>query len=93
MKRMQSAYLTVQLTGQTGSLERLLGRIRRRGFQIENMMVASSGFLGDYRIDMRLTGDRSFESLTKQLANLYEVTSIALHVAAESVVAPARATA
>ncbi|MEM9411960.1 MAG: ACT domain-containing protein [Planctomycetota bacterium] len=74
-----TAHFTVDLSRQTGSLERLLSRVRRRGFQVENMIVTGHQS-SNYRIELRLAGQRSFETLAKHLANLADVFNVSLQI-------------
>lgn len=85
MKTETAASISIILSRQTGSLERLLGRIRRRGFTVEGMMVNNSSLVDGYRIEMRVGGERSFQTLAKHLANLEEVLQVSLQTA-ESIV-------
>ncbi len=78
------AWFSINLSNQAGSLERLLGRIRRRGFQLENMMVTNSSIVDGYRIEIRVHGNRSFKTLAKHIANMSDVLMVSLHVAESS---------
>lgn len=73
-----SAHFSVNVNDQLGSLQRLLGTIRRRGFKIENMMVTRNPLTDGYRIEARLEGNRSFETLGLHIANLFDVSSVSL---------------
>ena len=75
-----SAHFSVDLSRQTGSLERLLSRVRRRGFTVENMVVTGHESSKSYRIELRLAGQRSFETLAKHLANLADVFNVSLQI-------------
>ena len=85
MRTNPSAYFTVNLSDQLGSLQRLLGTIRRRGFEVETMMVTKSAVTEGYHIEVRLGGERSFEMLARQIAKLFEVSSVSLHASRKPV--------
>ena len=85
MNNTQSAWFSINLSTQTGSLERLLGRVRRRGFQIDSMTVHTSPLTGGYRLELRLLGERSFEGLARHLANQVDVSAVSLHVSQPAV--------
>lgn len=72
------AWLTINLSTQTSALERLLGCIRRRGFQIENMMVTNNQYTHGYRIEVRVVGQRCFSTLARHVANLVDVSTVSL---------------
>lgn len=63
-------------------MQRLLGTIRRRGFQIESMMATRDASGDGYRIEIRLNGDcpgvRSFEILGRQIARNLDVISVSM---------------
>lgn len=82
MNERRSAYFSVNLSNQIGSLQRLLGIIRRRGFDVENMMVTRNPVTNGYRIEVRLAGERCFETLARHIANLFEVSSVSLQASA-----------
>jgi acetolactate synthase regulatory subunit len=68
--------VSIRLSNCEGALERLLGRLRQRAFEISSMSAertADRAFL-----DARFTieGTRDVEPVIKQLAKLYEVQSL-----------------
>jgi len=68
--------VSIRLTNTEGALERLLGRLRQRAFEISSMSAertADRAFL-----DARFTieGTRDVEPVIKQLAKCYEVQSL-----------------
>ena len=78
--KQHSAFFSVHLSRQTGSLERLISRIRRRGFSVQSMIVTQRGSNDGFHVEMQLLGHRSFETLAKHLANLVDVTTISLKI-------------
>lgn len=85
MKNVKSAWFSINLSTQSGSLERLLGKVRRRGFQIDSMTVHTSPLTDGYRIEVRVLGERSFEGLARQLANQVDVSMVSVHVSQPAV--------
>ena len=79
------AWYSINLSTQTGSLERLMGRIRRRGFQVENMMVTHNSFTGGYRVEVRVAGSRCVKTLARHIAHLVDVSTVSLHVSSAPV--------
>ena len=79
MKNSDSAFFLITLADQTGALQRLLGVIRRRGFKVDNMMVARDSALDRYRIEFRLKGNRSFETLARHIDNLFDVSAVSFN--------------
>lgn len=73
-----TAYFSVNLSDATGSLQRFLGVVRRRGFDVENMLVTRNPNTEGYRVEVRLKGGRSFETLARHLANLFDVFTVSL---------------
>ena len=80
-----AACVSVNLTDQPGSVQRLLGTVRRRGFRIDNLILTRNPVTDGYRIEMRLAGERSFETLAKHIANLFEVSSVSLQTSSPAV--------
>ncbi|MEM7452956.1 MAG: ACT domain-containing protein [Planctomycetota bacterium] len=80
-KHMNSAHFCVNITDQPGSLQRLLGTIRRRGFSVDSLIVTRDPVVDGYRVEARLAGDRSFETLARHVANLFDVASVSLQAA------------
>lgn len=68
--------VSIRLSNTEGALERLLGKLRQRAFEISSMSAdrtADRGF-----IDARFTieGSRDVEPVIKQLAKCFEVQSL-----------------
>lgn len=76
MNYKQTAWLSVHLGCQPGSIQRLLGTVRRRGFEVQSMMLTRNRRPDQYCVEMRLHGERSFETLARHIANLFEVATV-----------------
>ena len=83
MNENQVANFVISLSQQIGSFQRMLGTIRRRGFTIDSLLATRNTADNDYRIEVRLTGTRSFETLAKHLANQADIASVSLLTAPE----------
>jgi len=82
----QMANLALVLNDQEGSLERLLGRIRRRGFRIDSMVVSTEPSNRGYRLDLTVIGERCFRKLARHLLTNCEVHTVRLRTTSQAVV-------
>lgn len=79
------AHFLINITREIGAVERLLGTVRRRGFEVESIMATQAGS-GDsetgYRIELRLQRHDShllsFETLARQIARNLDVLSVSM---------------
>ena len=78
MNENRFASLVIQLSQQVGSFQRMLGTIRRRGFTIDSLMATRNATTRDYRVEIRLAGTRSFDTLAKHLANHADIASVSV---------------
>jgi len=74
--------ITITLDAQSASLQRLLGVIRRRGFDVLRLDISRTCTDGEFQGRLRLRGTRSIESLIRHITNIEEVQQVALIPAA-----------
>jgi acetolactate synthase regulatory subunit len=67
-----------------GALSRLLGLAARRGFGIAGVEARRSHCGRRYEVALELIGDRSVDNLGRQFAKLYEVESVRVLPAADT---------
>ena len=70
--------LDVIMTDAEGGLERLLGRLRQRGFAMCTMSAGRSHDHSLMRARITVEGTRPVEPLVKQLSKLFEVRYVAV---------------
>lgn len=73
--------LIIHMSRDYGSLNRLIGIVRQRGFEIESMHLQSESD-DDYRIEMVIFSVRQPVHLVKKISQMADVSSVSL-VAAE----------
>ena len=73
-----SSHFDVQLSPDPGSLQRLLGVVRRRGFVITSLNVVQDESGHSYSLDLHVNGTRCPSTLRKHLANLMDVRAVSL---------------
>ncbi len=83
MSKTESSQLIVHLNRNHGSLNRLIGIVRQRGFEIESMNMQSNAKLPgnpatafNYRIEMVVVSDRCIVHLTKKINQMVDVHSV-----------------
>ena len=62
-----------------GSLERLLGVTRRRGFNVRSFSAQPHFKAGRWEVALRVEGERSPGILQRHLASLHEVESVEIY--------------
>ena len=72
------AHFIIHTTPEVGALQRLINTIRKRGFRIDSMMAVSHPSDQGFRIEVRLEGPRSFETLARQLSNQLDIVSLSV---------------
>lgn len=73
-----SSHFDVQLSPLPGSLQRVLGVVRRRGFTVVSLNAVRD-LTGDaYKLEMTVDGTRSPATLRNHLANLTDVRAVNL---------------
>ena len=70
--------LDVIMTDAEGALERLLGRLRQRGFAMSTMSAGRSPDHASLRARITIEGTRPIEPLVKQLSKLFDVKYVAV---------------
>ena len=70
--------LNVVLDAQAATLQRLLGVVRRRGFDVLELDISRTSNDQEFEGRLRLRGTRSIESLLRHIDNIEEVQQIAL---------------
>ncbi|MAG54906.1 MAG: hypothetical protein CMJ83_01310 [Planctomycetes bacterium] len=74
--------ITVVLDAQAATIQRLLGVVRRRGFELMRLDVSRTCSDGLFQARLRVRGSRRAETLIRQIANIVEVQQVALIQAA-----------
>lgn len=82
----QSTRLTVILNDQDAGLQRLLGVVRRRGFEVTEMR-ATRDTAGGMHVSVSVTGFRPVDVLIKQIESLFGVRRVGLECAPAAAVA------
>lgn len=70
--------LDVIMTDAEGALERLLGRLRQRGFSMNTMSAGRSHDHVSIHARITIEGSRPVEPLVKQLGKLFDVKYVAV---------------
>jgi acetolactate synthase regulatory subunit len=70
--------LDVIMTDAEGALERLLGRLRQRGFAMSTMSASCSQDHNSVRARITIEGARPIEPLVKQISKLFDVKYVAV---------------
>ena len=70
--------VNVVLDAQAATLQRLLGVVRRRGFDVLELDISRTRNAQEFEGRLRLRGTRSIESLLRHIDNIEEVQQIAL---------------
>jgi acetolactate synthase regulatory subunit len=76
--------LDVIMTDAEGALERLLGRLRQRGFSMCSMNAGSVSDHASVRARITIEGTRPIEPLVNQLSKLFDVKYVAVSSPAEA---------
>lgn len=74
--------VTVVLDAQAATLQRLLGVVRRRCFDVLRLDVSRTCNDGLFQARLRVRGSRRIEALIRHIANIEEVQQVALIQAA-----------
>jgi acetolactate synthase regulatory subunit len=75
MQEIESSQLVIHMSRAYGSLNRLIGIVRQRCFEIESMNVQSESS-DHYRIQMVVVSERSIVHLLKKISQMADVTSV-----------------
>jgi acetolactate synthase regulatory subunit len=78
--------LDVIMTDAEGALERLLGRLRQRGFAMCTMSAGSSQLHNSVRARITIEGTRPIEPLVKQISKLFDVKYVAVSSPVEATI-------
>lgn len=78
--------LDVIMTDAEGALERLLGRLRQRGFSMCTMSAAQMHEHASVRARITIEGTRPVEPLVKQISKLFDVKYVAVSSPAEATI-------
>jgi acetolactate synthase small subunit len=76
--------LEMRLTNSEGVLERVLGRLRQRGFDLCSMNVERSMDTAILMIRITVESSRSIENICRQLEKLIDVQSVKLQYSEEN---------
>jgi acetolactate synthase regulatory subunit len=68
--------VSIRLSNTEGALERVLGRLRQRAFEISSMSADRTQDRAFIDARFTIEGSRDVEPVIKQLAKLYEVQSL-----------------
>jgi acetolactate synthase regulatory subunit len=71
--------LDIRLDNCEGAVERVLGRLRQRGFSLCTMNVDRSSDSSTYLVHLTIESLRPMEQAVKQLDKLFEVQSVKLY--------------
>ena len=71
-----SINLEVRLRREERGLERLLGLVGRRGYEVTGVDASLAPCGRVLRVRLRLESERSFEQLVRHVAKLYEVAEV-----------------
>lgn len=71
-------YLQLNVSNRLGSLERVLGVIRFRGFDLVDMSVHGSPATPSFFVGVKVQGSRAGENLRRQLEKLEDVFLVEL---------------
>lgn len=77
MSPVQSAHIIIHMSRAYGSLNRLIGIVRQRCFDIESMNVQSETAT-HYRIEMVIVSERPLVHLMKKISQMADVDSVSL---------------
>lgn len=75
MNPVQSAQLIIHISRAYGSLNRLIGIVRQRCYEIESMSVQSVSAT-HYRIEMVVISERPLVHLIKKISQMHDVDSV-----------------
>lgn len=78
--------LDVIMTDAEGALERLLGRLRQRGFSMCSMNAGCLSDQASVRARITIEGTRPIEPLVNQLSKLFDVKYVAVSSPAEATI-------
>jgi len=78
--------LDIRLTNAEGALERVLGRLRQRGFALCAMTVDRSPDYSTYIVQATIESSRPMDQAEKQLSKLFDVQSVKLQLHNKEVV-------
>lgn len=77
-----NVFMQLKLFNREGSLERVLGVVRLRGFQISEMAAHQHGDSDTLDVTLKLTGTRESDNLKQQLDKLYDVERVEMFIMA-----------
>ncbi|PWT94391.1 MAG: hypothetical protein C5B53_13255 [Candidatus Melainabacteria bacterium] len=72
--------LDIRLNNCEGALERILCRLRQRGYALCDMNVRRSADFSAFVVEVTIESDRPMDQAVKQLTKLFDVQSVKLHV-------------
>ncbi len=75
-------FMQLKLFNREGSLERVLGVVRLRGFQVTEMAAHQPGDSETLDVTLKLNGQRESENLKQQLDKLYDVEHVEMFIMA-----------
>ena len=80
-----SLMLHMQIKNAEGALERILGVIRFRGYQLQSIMATPSREENRLEVDLTLGGGHRSPNLVNQLAKVFDVVSVEIYSAVKNV--------
>jgi acetolactate synthase regulatory subunit len=69
----------IRINNAEGALERVLGRLRQRGFALTSMNVDLCADCSTYLVQATINSTRSMDQAAKQLSKLFDVQSVNFH--------------
>jgi acetolactate synthase regulatory subunit len=75
MPPVESSQLIIHMSRAYGSLNRLIGIVRQRCFEVESMTVQSES-ADHYRIEMVVISERNIVHLLKKISQMADVSSV-----------------
>jgi acetolactate synthase regulatory subunit len=72
--------LDIRLNNTEGALERILSRLRQRGYSLCAMNVDRSSDYSTFVVQATIESSRPIDQAAKQLTKLFDVQSVKLHV-------------